>query len=138
MADEKVDIEKTPVPTSIPLIPEVEESLGVNVNEQVITKNEKNDESTNSVPFYKLFSFADSADWFLMVFGAIGAAGNGICMPLMTVIFGEVIDSFGGSLNTEDVASKIAKVLTTTMVVLGFSLQYLHVKYFIMFVVLTI
>ncbi|KAL9676877.1 hypothetical protein QQ045_005098 [Rhodiola kirilowii] len=114
MADEKVgrgiDIETTSLPTSIPHDVEVEKPLETNVKEQASTESKKNEESTYSVPFYKLFSFADSTDWLLMAFGTFGAAGNGICMPLMTVIFGEVIDSFGGTANTEDVVNKIAKV----------------------------
>ncbi|KAL8150337.1 hypothetical protein V2J09_020145 [Rumex salicifolius] len=53
-----------------------------------------------TVPFYKLFAFADSTDKILMVIGTIGAMGNGVCMPIMTIIFGEIIDAFG---QTQDV-----------------------------------
>lgn len=47
-------------------------------------ENEK--ERTNSVPFYKLFAFADSKDYMLMIAGTIGAIGNGMCLPIMTVL----------------------------------------------------
>ncbi|KAL8139050.1 hypothetical protein V2J09_005051 [Rumex salicifolius] len=50
---------------------------------------------TESVPFYKLFAFANTTDKILMIVGSISAAGNGVCMPLMTVLFGELIDAFG-------------------------------------------
>ncbi|KAL9141817.1 hypothetical protein ABFS82_14G129600 [Erythranthe guttata] len=55
----------------------------------------KNGTATKTVPFYKLFSFADSVDKLLMIIGSIGALGNGLCMPLMAILFGELIDSFG-------------------------------------------
>ncbi|KAG6416716.1 hypothetical protein SASPL_124152 [Salvia splendens] len=48
------------------------------------------------VPFYKLFSFADKLDILLIVVGAISAVGNGVSQPLMTLIFGELVDAFGG------------------------------------------
>lgn len=62
------------------------------------TDQEKKDEGkepTNTVPFLKLFHFADSYDHLLMIIGTIGAVGNGLCLPLMTILFGELTDSFG-------------------------------------------
>ncbi|CAE5956347.1 unnamed protein product [Arabidopsis arenosa] len=58
-------------------------------------KEEKSDEKAKTVPFYKLFAFADSFDVLLMICGSIGAIGNGVCLPLMTLLFGDLIDSFG-------------------------------------------
>ena len=66
--------------------------------------------TTNTVPFLKLFSFADSTDMFLMIIGTIGAIGNGLCLPLMTVFFGELTDSFGQTPNTKDVVRVVSKV----------------------------
>ncbi|KAL2535445.1 ABC transporter B family member 4 [Forsythia ovata] len=66
-------------------------------------------EPTNAIPFYKLFTFADSKDIMLMIVGTIGAIGNGLCMPLMTILFGELIDSFGQT-QTEHVVSVVSKV----------------------------
>ncbi|XP_010522857.1 PREDICTED: ABC transporter B family member 11-like [Tarenaya hassleriana] len=75
-------------------------------------KNGKDEEKTKAVvPFYKLFAFADSMDVFLMIFGTIGAIGNGVCMPLMTVIFGDLIDSFGENQNNnKDIVDIVSKV----------------------------
>ncbi|KAL7112389.1 hypothetical protein ACP275_04G001200 [Erythranthe tilingii] len=65
--------------------------------------------STNAVPFYKLFLFADSIDKLLMIVGSFGAIGNGLSIPLMTLLFGQLIDSFG--LNAgPDVVKSVSKV----------------------------
>lgn len=73
-------------------------------------KSEKKNETTNTVPFYKLFSFADSTDIFLMIAGTIGAVANGISMPLMTILFGDMIQSFGGTTDIHDVVHEVSKV----------------------------
>ncbi|XP_071713966.1 ABC transporter B family member 11-like [Rutidosis leptorrhynchoides] len=67
-------------------------------------------ESSNTVSFYKLFAFADSTDYMLMLLGTIGAIGNGICMPLMTVLFGDIINSFGENQNSHHVVAVVSKV----------------------------
>lgn len=58
-------------------------------------KAEKQKEETKVVPFFKLFSFADKWDYILMIVGTIGAVGNGVSMPLMTLIFGDLVNAFG-------------------------------------------
>ncbi|CAN4113601.1 unnamed protein product [Withania somnifera] len=63
-----------------------------------------------TVPFYKLFSFADSTDIVLMISGTIGAIGNGVSLPLMTILFGELTDSFGQNQNNKDVLRVVSKV----------------------------
>lgn len=67
-------------------------------------------EKANSVPFYKLFAFADSTDIMLMAAGTVGAVGNGLCLPLMTLLFGEMIDSFGQNQMDNDVVRSVSKV----------------------------
>lgn len=64
----------------------------------------------HAVPFHKLFAFADSFDKLLMIVGSIGAIGNGVSMPLMTVLFGELVDSFGQN-QTNNVVSVVSKVI---------------------------
>ncbi|XP_030460439.1 ABC transporter B family member 11-like [Syzygium oleosum] len=81
----------------------------VNENKQDSNKS-KGDEKVNSVPFHKLFSFADSTDMLLMVVGSIGAVANGICMPLMTVLFGQLINTFGGNQADSDVVDLVSKI----------------------------
>ncbi|KAL0342844.1 UNVERIFIED_CONTAM: ABC transporter B family member 11 [Sesamum calycinum] len=74
--------------------------------------NSSSNEKTNvsKVPYYKLFSFADPADYALMVVGMITAVGSGLCLPLMTLLFGELANSFGQNAETERVVSEVSKV----------------------------
>ncbi|OWM75469.1 hypothetical protein CDL15_Pgr021633 [Punica granatum] len=68
------------------------------------------DEKIDSVPFHKLFSFADSTDVLLMVVGSLGAIGNGMSLPLMTVLFGQLINSFGLNQNNKNVVHEVSKL----------------------------
>ncbi|KAL9235183.1 hypothetical protein vseg_009970 [Gypsophila vaccaria] len=70
----------------------------------------KESESAKKVPFYKLFSFADSTDKVLMVIGSIGAAGNGVSMPLLAILLGDLIDAFGQNQNTKHVIHVVSQV----------------------------
>ncbi|KAK4741819.1 hypothetical protein SAY87_025407 [Trapa incisa] len=72
---------------------------------------DKGDEKTETVPFHKLFSFADKIDVLLIVVGTIGAVGNGISMPLMTILFGDLVDSFGQNQNNGDIVKEVSKVV---------------------------
>lgn len=89
---------------------EVGKDSSMSGNEQDSEKS-KQTEKTNSVPFPKLFTFADSADIALMILGSIGAIGNGLCMPLMTLLFGDLIDTFGDNQNNSDTVDKVSKVI---------------------------
>ena len=70
----------------------------------------KEEGKPSTVPFHKLFFFADSLDVLLMIIGTIGAVGNGVCMPLMTILFGDLINSFGQNQNNNDVVDAVSKV----------------------------
>ncbi|KAE8679576.1 ABC transporter B family member 12 [Hibiscus syriacus] len=82
---------------------------GVN-GENKDSETKKGDENTNTVPFYKLFVFADSKDILLMIVGTIAAVGNGVCMPLMTLLFADLIDAFGENQNDDRVVHVVSKV----------------------------
>lgn len=81
--------------------------------------------AVEKVPFYKLFIFADKLDALLMVVGTIAAVGNGLAQPLMTLIFGDLINSFGGS-NPSNVIHVVSKVI-------GFSLFQRDFGFFFFF-----
>ncbi|KAJ4899962.1 ABC transporter B family member 9 [Raphanus sativus] len=55
----------------------------------------KNGGANQKVSFFKLFSFADKTDVALMTIGTISAVANGVTQPLMTLIFGQLINAFG-------------------------------------------
>ncbi|KAK7363394.1 hypothetical protein VNO77_05536 [Canavalia gladiata] len=80
------------------------------VGRQDSRKNKAKDESNKTVPYYKLFSFADSWDYLLMLVGTISAVGNGVVMPLMTVAIGDAINSFGGKVDNKQVVHDVSKV----------------------------
>lgn len=103
------DTQETVASTSNLQAMEAEQSSQMKKNQQE-SDNKKGEEKTNTVPFYKLFSFADSTDYVLMILGTIGALGNGLSMPLMTILFGELVDSFGRASNTKDVVDAVSKV----------------------------
>ncbi|CAH9092477.1 unnamed protein product [Cuscuta epithymum] len=48
-----------------------------------------------SVPFYKLFCFADRYDWMLMGLGSLGAVVHGVSMPVFFLLFGQMVNGFG-------------------------------------------
>lgn len=74
------------------------------------SQSSKGDEKTNTVPFSKLFAFADSTDIWLMIIGTIGAIGNGVCMPLMTILFGDLIDAFGQNASNARIVDVVSDV----------------------------
>ncbi|XP_074586763.1 ABC transporter B family member 4-like [Curcuma longa] len=84
--------------------------VGSEENSKSMGKDKIQDDNKNTVPFYKLFSFADSVDIILMILGSLGALGNGIALPLMTVLFGGLIQAFGGASDVHDVLGRVTKV----------------------------
>ncbi|MED6205610.1 ABC transporter B member 19 [Stylosanthes scabra] len=48
-----------------------------------------------SLPFYKLFSFADKYDIMLMICGTLGAIVHGASMPVFFLLFGKMVNGFG-------------------------------------------
>ncbi|CAL0320897.1 unnamed protein product [Lupinus luteus] len=71
---------------------------------------QKEKEKPETVPFHRLFSFADSTDILLMIVGIIGAIGNGISMPLMTLLFGQMVNGFGSNQTSDSVVKEVSKV----------------------------
>ncbi|XWS46383.1 hypothetical protein CRYUN_Cryun14cG0061100 [Craigia yunnanensis] len=88
---------------------EPEKGSGMN-GESQNSETHKGDEKTNTVPFFKLFAFADPTDILLKIAGTIGAIVNGVSMPLMTILFGELTDSFGENQNNNEVVDVVSEV----------------------------
>ncbi|XP_047154648.1 ABC transporter B family member 9-like isoform X3 [Vigna umbellata] len=67
------------------------------------------DKANQKVPFYKLFTFADHLDEALMTIGTICAMANGWSQPIMTVILGKLINTFG-STDPSNTIKEVSKV----------------------------
>lgn len=73
-------------------------------------KGGNKDEEAKTIPYYKLFSFVDSLDVMLMIIGTIGAIGNGISLPVMTLLFGNIVNSFGDNPEHGEMLAAVVKV----------------------------
>lgn len=105
------------------IVEEVSETKRGKEEEEVkkTAKKDEEHEKTKTVPFYKLFAFADSFDFLLMILGTLGSIGNGLGFPLMTLLFGDLIDAFGQNQTNTDVTAKVSKVNQTMFLsLLGF------------------
>ncbi|KAI3983521.1 hypothetical protein MKX01_038941, partial [Papaver californicum] len=61
-----------------------------------------------TLPFYKLFSFADKFDCLLMSIGTLGAIIHGSAMPVFFLLFGQMVNGFGK--NQNDLNKLVAEV----------------------------
>jgi len=55
-----------------------------------------------SVSIFKLFAYADSFDYLLLVVGTVGAVVHGAALPVFFVIFAKLLNGFGSNINTPD------------------------------------
>lgn len=70
----------------------------------------KKEEAAQSVSLRKLFGFADGIDVLLMILGSIGAMATGVSEPLMTLLFGELINAFGQNYGTNTLEVLVREV----------------------------
>lgn len=65
-----------------------------------------------TLPFYKLFSFADKYDCFLMTIGTLGAIVHGSAMPVFFLLFGQMVNGFGKNQNDlNKLTGEVSKVV---------------------------
>ncbi|CAD8073050.1 unnamed protein product [Paramecium sonneborni] len=64
----------------------------VNENDSLKQEDRKQDET--DVSYVQLYRFASKADYGLMFLSLIGAIGNGLSMPIYSIIFGDLTDSY--------------------------------------------
>lgn len=80
--------------------------------EENMIENEKGKEKGKavSVPFYKLFAFADSLDYCLMAVGTLGAIVHGSSLPVFLRFFASLVNSFGSNTgNPEKMMQEVLK-----------------------------
>ncbi|KAG6544499.1 hypothetical protein Mapa_014137 [Marchantia paleacea] len=81
------------------------------LTEEEIAKKKKDDEILELVSIRELFSFADNVDRVLIIVGTVAAICNGLAQPLMTLVFGQLINAFGQNVtNTKELVSEVAAV----------------------------
>ncbi|XP_044148690.1 ATP-binding cassette sub-family B member 5-like isoform X1 [Bufo gargarizans] len=71
------------------------ESLLDESQKENVQANEKEGKKVKAkaVSPVKIFRYSDGLDVFYMIIGSLGALCNGICLPLMHIVFGEMTDS---------------------------------------------
>ncbi|CAI5469745.1 unnamed protein product [Closterium sp. Yama58-4] len=77
-------------------------------------KGEKGDskegaEEAGSVPYWQLFRYADKWDVALMVVGSAGAIAQGIALPMMALLFGDMMNAFGANTTMDAMLDQVAK-----------------------------
>ncbi|XP_062206605.1 ABC transporter B family member 4-like [Phragmites australis] len=72
-----------------------------------VKKENGGGEDAGKVSFVGLFRYADGTDVLLMLVGSAAAMANGVSQPLMTVIFGQIINAFGGATTSDDVLPRV-------------------------------
>ena len=75
-------------------------------------KEEENGEKMMTmakVPFHSMFKYADRTDVLLMLVGMVGALGNGMSMAIITIIYGQMVDAFGGA-TPDTIVPRVSKV----------------------------
>ncbi|KAJ1284937.1 hypothetical protein BS78_03G243600 [Paspalum vaginatum] len=68
-------------------------------------------DAEKKVSFTGLFRYADGTDVLLMLLGTVGSLANGVTQPIMTVIFGQVINAFGDAADLSDVLPRVNKAV---------------------------
>ncbi|CAD8069741.1 unnamed protein product [Paramecium primaurelia] len=93
--------------------------MNTQVNENDPLKSEDKKQNESDVPYLKLYRFASKFDYGLMILSMIGAIGNGLSMPIYSIIFGDLTDSYA----YDDDYTKIKKAGFNTlyMAILGIS-----------------
>ena len=88
--------------------------------------HKKRNPHVKPVSFLKLFRFAGAVEKILMLIGYLAAAGNGVLMPLSTLIFGDLTNTFSPLTPPDEMVSEAGK---SSLKLLGFALGQLVLGY---------
>ncbi|XP_039378224.1 ATP-binding cassette sub-family B member 5-like [Mauremys reevesii] len=84
-------------------------STNVDVDDRRHKEKEEKSSPSEIVGPITIFRYADGLDITLMVFGTIAALLNGVCLPLMSLVFGEMSDGFvSGCISQESLPSSLS------------------------------
>ncbi|KAJ6423834.1 hypothetical protein OIU84_024747 [Salix udensis] len=86
-----------------------EDTEGLSTNNNTANGQKTTNGEDQKVAFHKLFTFADRLDVALMIVGTLSAIANGLAQPLMTLIFGQLINSFGAG-DRSNIVKEVSKV----------------------------
>ncbi|BBN16210.1 autophagy-related protein 9 [Marchantia polymorpha subsp. ruderalis] len=88
-----------------------EDGEGAKKDKKSKKKKKKDDEVVELISIRELFSFADGLDRILIIVGTIAAICNGLAQPLMTLVFGQLINAFGqNTTDTKELVSEVGAV----------------------------
>lgn len=74
-------------------------------------EEEEEKKKPKTVPFFKLFAFADAYDYLLMFVGSVGACIHGASVPVFFIFFGKLINIIGMAyLFPREASHRVAKV----------------------------
>lgn len=91
--------------TYVPMAPKAHELMHV----QEETK-EVNVEAVNeALPFYMLFSYADTLDWTLLALGTFGSIIHAMAQPVGYLLLGKALNAFGDNISDIDAMVKALK-----------------------------
>lgn len=90
-------------------LPQSESSSNGKQSAMTDTANQKNDKPL-IVPFLKLFRFTTPTERIMMALGSFCAILHGALLPVWTIVFGDVIDSFSSTPSREKIVDEIGGV----------------------------
>uniref|UniRef100_A0A674I7H9 ATP-binding cassette sub-family B member 5 n=1 Tax=Terrapene triunguis TaxID=2587831 RepID=A0A674I7H9_9SAUR len=94
-------------------------------------EKEEKSKSSEIVGPITIFRYADGLDITLMVFGTIAAVLNGVCLPLMSLVFGEMSDGFvSGCISQESLRKETIHILYLFSTALVFG--YLQISFWVL------
>ena len=111
------DIEKAAEP--IPAAQNVDlKKVDLEVNDPLNAGKDGEGQNASMSHFWRIYTYAEPIDWVFLAVGAVASIGGGVTMPLMNIVFGQVVGDFsvseGESLGAIDAqgAAELAKKLT--------------------------
>jgi ATP-binding cassette subfamily B (MDR/TAP) protein 1 len=72
-----------------------------------------------TIGIFKLFAYADSFDYLLLLIGTLGAVVHGAALPVFFVIFSKLLNGFGSNINSPDQTNAVVGKYALYLLYLG-------------------